>query len=84
MGSADSRKRACLKAREGLDAHVSGESDPAGARETRAHLKDCGPCAALLEERLRVRLLVRRAVRGVEAPPHLAAAVRSMFGRERL
>jgi anti-sigma factor RsiW len=78
MDSANSRKRACIRTRRGLDAHASGESDPATARETRAHLKDCEPCAALLEERLRVRAVVRRAVRGVKAPSHLAGAIRAM------
>lgn len=58
---------------------MSGELDAAAARETRAHLKDCGACAALLEERLRVRDLLRRAVRGVQAPPALAGAIRAMI-----
>jgi anti-sigma factor RsiW len=62
-----------------LDAHLSGELDAAAARLAGAHLKGCAPCAALLEERLRVRDLLRRAVRGVQAPPHLAGAIRAMF-----
>jgi anti-sigma factor RsiW len=57
---------------------LSGELDAAVTRETRAHLKECAPCAALLEERLRVRDLLRRAVRGVQAPPALAGAIRAM------
>jgi anti-sigma factor RsiW len=62
-----------------LDAHLSGELDAEAARETRAHLKECGGCAALLDERLRVRDLLRRAVRGGQAPPALADAIRAMI-----
>jgi anti-sigma factor RsiW len=79
MGAANSRKEACRRARKGLDAHVSGELDSVAERETRGHMKDCAACAALLEERLRVRELLRRAVRGVEAPAHLSGAVRAMM-----
>ena len=79
MGSTNSRDGACGKVRRGLDAHLSGETDAESARETRAHLKECGACAALLAERLRVRDLLRRAVRGVQAPPHLAGAIRAMM-----
>ena len=79
MGSANSTKGACRKARRALDAHVSGGLDPGAERETRAHLTECAPCAAQLEERLRVRDLLRRAVRGVGAPPRLADAVRAMI-----
>ncbi|HEV2764484.1 MAG TPA: zf-HC2 domain-containing protein [Pyrinomonadaceae bacterium] len=79
MSSANSLKRACPKARRRLDAHMSGELDRDAERETRAHLEDCGPCAVLLAERLRVRDLLRRAVRGVEAPGHLAGTIRAMI-----
>ena len=65
--------------RRSLDAHLSGELDPGAARETRSHLKDCRACAALLAERLRVRDLLRRAVRGVRAPAHLAGAIRALI-----
>jgi anti-sigma factor RsiW len=58
---------------------LSGEPGAEAARETRAHLKECGACAALLEERLRVRDLLRRAVCGVQAPPALADAIRGMI-----
>jgi anti-sigma factor (TIGR02949 family) len=79
MGSNNTRKGACGKVRRGLDAHLGGELDAAAAGETRAHLKECAPCAALLEERLRVRDLLRRAVRGVQAPPALAGSIRAMI-----
>jgi anti-sigma factor (TIGR02949 family) len=79
MGSTNTRKGKCGNVRRGLDAHLSGELDAEAARETRAHLKECGACAALLEERLRVRDLLRRAVRGVQAPPALAGAIRGMI-----
>jgi anti-sigma factor RsiW len=58
---------------------LSGELDAEAARATRAHLKDCAACALLLEERRRVRDLLRRAVREVLAPPHLAGAIRAMI-----
>jgi anti-sigma factor RsiW len=79
MGSTDTRKGACGHVRRGLDAHSGGEPDAAAARATRAHLKECAPCAALLAERLRVRDLLRRAVSGVKAPPRLAGAIRAMI-----
>ena len=79
MAPTNTRRGACGNVRRGLDAHLSGEPDSEAARETRAHLKECAPCAALLEERLRVRELLRRAVRGVQAPPHLAGAIRAMI-----
>jgi anti-sigma factor (TIGR02949 family) len=79
MGSTNTRKGACGQVRRGLDAHLSGELDAAVARATRAHLKECAPCAALVEERLHVRDLLRRAVSGVKAPPHLAGAIRLMI-----
>jgi anti-sigma factor (TIGR02949 family) len=79
MGSTNTRKGACGNVRRGLDAHLNGELDAGVARVTRAHLKECAPCAALLEERLRVRDLLRRAVRGVRAPPRLAGAIRAMI-----
>lgn len=79
MDSADSQKGACRKARRQLDAHVSGELDEPSERETRAHLKGCGPCAALLEERRRVRDLVRRAARAPQTPARLADSIRAMI-----
>lgn len=79
MGSTNTLKGACGKVRRGLDAYLGGGPDAEAARETRAHLKECGACSALLEERLRVRDLLRRAVRGVQAPPHLAGAIRAMI-----
>ena len=79
MASANYRKEACRKARRNLDAHVSGELNTAAELETRAHLKACPACAALMEERLRVRDLLRRAVRASEAPPHLAGSIRAMI-----
>jgi anti-sigma factor RsiW len=78
MGSANSTRGACRTARRLLDAHASGELDASAGRETREHLSACAPCANLLEERLRVRDLLRRAVRGVEAPPRLAGAIRAL------
>jgi anti-sigma factor RsiW len=58
---------------------LSSELDAATAREMRAHLNECAPCAALLEERLHVRDLLRHAVSGVKAPPALAGAIRTMI-----
>lgn len=58
---------------------MSGELDSEATRATRAHLKECKPCAALLEERLRVRALLRRAVRGVQAPGQLTGAIRAII-----
>ncbi|MBV9928189.1 MAG: zf-HC2 domain-containing protein [Acidobacteria bacterium] len=81
MGSTNTRKGACGEVRRGLDAHLSGELGAGAARRTRAHIKECAPCAALAAERLRVRELLRRAVRGVQAPPHLAGAIRAMMRR---
>ena len=79
MGSTNSKKVTCRKARGALDAHTSGELNAEVERETRGHLNVCAPCAVLLDERLRVRDLLRRAVRGVEAPAHLAGAIRAMI-----
>lgn len=81
MGSTKTRKGACGKIRRGLDAHLSGELDAAAARATGAHLKECARCAALFEERLRVRELLRRAARGVQAPSRLAGSIRAMMRR---
>lgn len=58
---------------------MSGELDAEAARATRAHLEGCGTCAALLEERRLVRDLLRRAVRGAQAPPGLAGSIRAMI-----
>ena len=79
MGSTKTRKGACAIVRRGLGAHLSGELDAEAARATRTHLNECAPCAAQLEERLRVRDLLRRAVSGVKAPPQLAGAIRAMI-----
>lgn len=79
MGSTNYRSGACGNVRRSLDAHISGELDAGAARATRAHLKECAPCAALLEERLCVRDLLRRAVRGVQAPAHLADTIRALI-----
>ena len=79
MGSANSKKVTCRTARGALDAHTSGELNSEVEREAREHLNVCAPCAVLLEERLRVRDLLRRAARGVEAPPRLAGAIRAMI-----
>lgn len=79
MGSINSRGGACGDVRRGLDAHLSGELGADAAHATRAHLRECAACAALLEGRMRVRDLVRRAVRGVEAPPRLAGAIRAFM-----
>ena len=79
MGSANSQTEACRQTRRNLDAQVSGELDAAAALETRVHTEGCAACAALFEERLRVRELVRRAVRSVETPALLAVAIRAII-----
>ena len=79
MGSANSQRAACRRARARLDAHVSGELEAGAESETRAHLRACRAGRDLRAERLRVKQLVRRAVKRVEAPPHIADAIRALI-----
>ena len=54
---------ACETVQGSLDSYVSNELGEAARKAVRLHLDACHACAGLVEERVRVRHLVQRAVR---------------------
>lgn len=79
MSTFNQTGHACARVRRTLDAYVSRELDGARGRQVRRHLDDCPACSALTEECVRVRALVRRAVRGEPAPASLRVKVREII-----
>ncbi|MBC7931521.1 MAG: hypothetical protein H7Z38_13235 [Rubrivivax sp.] len=81
MDSPKFQNRACELAEGLLDSYASDELRSHLRQETRTHLAACARCSALLEERRRVREMLRRAVRRDEAPRRLVSAIRAMISQ---
>lgn len=71
----------CRKVLKYLDAYVDNELTVETTQETLAHLETCADCAAALDDRLRVREGLRKAVRRETAPPQLRETVRTTLRR---
>jgi hypothetical protein len=71
MSTFNPPESACERVRRSLDSYVGGGPCDARGLEVRLHLEGCLACSGLVEERERVRALVRRAVRRDAAPASL-------------
>jgi len=81
MSTFNPAETGCVKVCGLLDSYVTGEMDETRA-EVRRHLETCGACNALVSERERLRVLVRRAVRSEPAPAGLRLKVQEMIRRD--
>jgi anti-sigma factor RsiW len=66
----------CARTRGLLDAWLDGELDAATGAQIDAHVGGCAACAALRDERERLREAVRRGVPREAVPRHVAEGVR--------
>jgi anti-sigma factor RsiW len=60
-----------------IDAYVDGELAPRDARELEAHLKECGACARLHDNRLALGAAIRAEIPALRAPDTLRTQLRS-------
>ena len=65
----------CEQVRRSIDSYLSGEPDGASKDEIGWHLETCPACSTMVEERLRVKHLIQRAVRRETAPGSLRRAI---------
>jgi hypothetical protein len=75
--------RGCERYRRYFDAYLDNELLVETNHDVLQHLSSCGECARILEGRARTKQLVRDAVTKEQAPPELAAALRSRLRTER-
>ena len=75
--------RACERYRRYFDAYLDNELLVETNHDVLQHLNSCAECARILEARARTKQLVRDAVTKEQAPPELAAALRSRLRTER-
>jgi len=65
-----------------LDAYVDGELAPEEARELEAHLKGCGDCAQVHDQRVALSTAIRAQVPTFRAPDALRSRVRAAVSKE--
>jgi hypothetical protein len=75
--------RGCERYRRYFDAYLDNELLVETNHDVLQHLNSCAECARILEGRARTKQLVRDAVTKEQAPPELAAALRSRLRTER-
>ncbi len=66
----------CTRLQQVLDAHIDGELDRSTTGEITAHLAECTACAALRDQRTRLRQALRTEAPYFKAPATLAPALR--------
>jgi anti-sigma factor (TIGR02949 family) len=76
-------ERTCERYRRYLDAYLDNELLVETNQEVLQHLASCPHCTAALENRARLKHLVKANVTKEEAPPELIAAVRNRLRTER-
>ena len=76
-------ERICQRYRRYLDAYLDNELLVETNQDVLQHLASCPHCNAALENRARLKHLVKATVTREEAPPELAAAVRNRVRAER-
>src|SRR5437773_9987051 len=70
-------QRPCERIRSYMDSHLSNELLVETNHEVLRHLDTCADCARALEDRMRVRKMLRSAVESESAPVHLRERIRS-------
>jgi hypothetical protein len=83
MNVVNFNERACEKYRRYFDAYLDNELLIETNQDVLQHLNSCVECTRILEGRARTKQLVRDAVTKEQAPPELAAALRSRLRTER-
>src|SRR5262249_38604273 len=83
MNVVNFNERACERYRRYFDAYLDNELLVETNQDVLQHLNSCAECARILEGRSRTKQLVRDAVTKEQAPPELAAALRSRLLTER-
>jgi len=76
-------ERSCERYRRYFDAYLDNELLVETNQDVLQHLNSCPNCTRILEDRARVKELVRNAVKSEGAPADLVAAVRGNLGTRR-
>jgi anti-sigma factor RsiW len=76
-------ERSCERYRRYFDAYLDNELLVETNQDVLQHLASCTECGRILEDRARVKQLVRGAVKAEEAPADLVVAVRGELGSGR-
>jgi hypothetical protein len=83
MNVVNFNERACEKYRAYFNAYLDNSLLVETNQDVLRHLSSCSECARILEDRARIKQMLRNAVRKQEAPPELLAAVQSRLHAER-
>src|SRR5262245_51308104 len=83
MNVVNFNERACEKYRAYFNAYLDNSLLVETNQDVLRHLSSCPECTRILEDRARVKQMLRNAVRKQEAPPELLAAVQSRLHAER-
>jgi len=75
--------KACERYRRLFDAYIDNELLVETNQDVLQHLSSCPACTRILDDRMRMKQMVREAVGAEEAPLELAAAVRDRIRTER-
>ena len=76
-------ERSCERYRRYFDAYLDNELLVETNQDLLQHLASCADCSQILENRARMKQLVKNAVTSEAAPPELVAALRNRFHNER-
>ena len=76
-------QRPCERIRSYMDSHLSNELPVETKREVLRHLDTCADCARALEDRMRVRKMLRSAVESESAPVQLRERIQREIRRTR-
>lgn len=74
-------ERSCEKYRRYFDAYLDNELLVETNQEVLNHLASCAECNRILQDRARLKQIVRQTVKAEAAPPELIAAVRNQVHR---
>src|SRR5215470_2084699 len=83
MNVVNFNERACERYRRYFDAYLDNELLVETNQDVLQHLNTCVDCSRMLENRARMKQLVKDAVTKEEAPVELAIALRNRFRTER-
>jgi hypothetical protein len=81
MGSVANQGFECKEVRRISDAYVDDELAPSLKSRSISHLRICGDCAWLIQQKLRLKTSVRRAVHSTKAPRSLRDEVANILLR---
>src|ERR1043166_5416786 len=72
-------RRSCQTYRPYFDAYLDNELPVETSQDVLEHLKSCADCTRLIEDRFRIKQLVKNAVAAEEAPAELAEQLHHRF-----